>query len=60
MRSIPLSQEDADGKEYDGAKRSYVMRFEKGTMPPVEAFWSLTLYDEDFFFVPNRHRSATN
>jgi hypothetical protein len=29
------------------------MRFEKGGMPPVEAFWSLTLYDTDFFFVPN-------
>ena len=49
----PLSQEDADGKDYDGAKHSYVMRFEKGMMPPVDAFWSLTLYDEDFFFVPN-------
>ena len=29
------------------------MHFEKGQMPPAEAFWSLTLYDEDFFFVPN-------
>jgi hypothetical protein len=49
----PLSQEDADGKDYDGAKHRYVMRFEKGMLPPVDAFWSLTLYDEDFFFVPN-------
>ena len=22
-------------------------------MPPAEAFWSLTIYDTDFFFVPN-------
>ena len=29
------------------------MRFEKGKLPPVEAFWSLTIYDPDFFFVPN-------
>jgi len=49
----PLSQQDADGDEYDGAKHRYVMRFEKGRMPPVEAFWSLTLYDAEFFFVPN-------
>jgi len=49
----PLSQQDADGDEYDGGRHKYVMRFEKGGMPPVEAFWSLTLYDTDFFFVPN-------
>ena len=49
----PLSQHDADGDEYDGANHQYVLRFEKGGMPPVEAFWSLTMYDTDFFFVPN-------
>jgi len=31
----------------------YVVRFEKGQLPPAEAFWSLTMYDTDFFFVPN-------
>jgi hypothetical protein len=49
----PLSQKDANGDEYNGAENKYVMRFEKGQMPPAEAFWSLTLYDTDFFFVPN-------
>lgn len=49
----PLSQKDAEGNDYDGAKHHYVMRFEKGGMPPVEGFWSLTLYDKDLFFVPN-------
>ena len=29
------------------------VRFEKGQLPPAEAFWSLTMYDDDFFFVPN-------
>ena len=30
-----------------------MIRFEKGKLPPAEAFWSLTMYDADFFFVPN-------
>jgi hypothetical protein len=49
----PLSQKDANGDEYDGAEHKYVLRFEKGHLPPAEAFWSLTMYDSDFFFVPN-------
>jgi hypothetical protein len=39
-------------KKYDGAKK-YVMRFEKGQLPPVDGFWSLTMYDKDYFFVEN-------
>ena len=49
----PLSQQDANGDEYDGAEHKYVVHFEKGQLPPAEAFWSLTMYDSDFFFVPN-------
>jgi hypothetical protein len=49
----PLSMKDAGGDEYNGQKYKYVMRFEKGKLPPAEAFWSLTLYDPDFFFAPN-------
>ena len=49
----PLSMKDANGDEYNGAEHNYVMRFEKGQLPPAEAFWSLTMYDEDFFFVAN-------
>ncbi|VGO12456.1 hypothetical protein PDESU_01009 [Pontiella desulfatans] len=51
----PLSFNDADGKKYDGAKNNYVLRFEKGELPPVKkvGFWSLTLYDKKMFFVPN-------
>ncbi len=48
----PTSEKDADGKEYDGNKK-YVMHIEKGEMPPVDGFWSLTMYDANFFFVPN-------
>lgn len=49
----PLSQKDGAGDTYDGGKHQYVIRFPKGQLPPAEAFWSLTMYDPDFFFVPN-------
>ena len=49
----PLSQKDASGDTYDGASHKYVMHIEKGQTPPVKAFWSLTMYDTEFFFVPN-------
>ncbi|WP_262272327.1 DUF1254 domain-containing protein [Microvirga yunnanensis] len=48
----PTSQKDGDGQSYDGANK-YVMRFAKGQLPPVEGFWSLTMYDGAYFFVPN-------
>ncbi len=49
----PTSEMDADGKPYDGANK-YVMHFDKGEMPPVDGFWSLTMYDADYFFVANK------
>lgn len=39
-------------QKYSGAKK-YVMRFDKGQLPPVNGFWSLTMYDKDYFFVEN-------
>jgi hypothetical protein len=49
----PLSQKDANSDEYNGAEHKYLIHFEKGQFPPVKAFWSLTMYDPEFFFVPN-------
>jgi hypothetical protein len=49
----PFSEKDENGEKYDGAAHNYVMHFEKGGMPPVKGFWSLTMYDPEFFFVPN-------
>jgi hypothetical protein len=46
------SEKDADDKEYDGNKK-YVMHIDKGQFPPVNGFWSLTMYDAGYFFVPN-------
>ena len=39
-------------KKYSGANK-YVMHFNKGELPPVDGFWSLTMYDASYFFVPN-------
>jgi len=39
-------------KKYSGEKK-YVMRFGKGQLPPAKGFWSLTMYNADYFFVDN-------
>ena len=49
----PTGKDDASGRPYDGASKNYVMHFGKGQMPPVNGFWSLTMYDAKYFFVPN-------
>ncbi len=49
----PTTQKDSDGHEYDGASKKYVIHFNKGDMPPTNGFWSITMYDKDYFFVPN-------
>jgi hypothetical protein len=48
----PTSEVDAEGNPYDGSKK-YVMHFNKGQTPPVNGFWSLTMYDDKYFFVAN-------
>lgn len=48
----PTSEVDGNGKPYDGANK-YVMHFAKGQTPPAKGFWSLTMYDGDYFFVKN-------
>jgi hypothetical protein len=48
----PTSVAAADGKPYDGATK-YVWHFDKGGLPPVRGFWSLTMYNSEFFFVEN-------
>lgn len=40
------------GQQLDGANR-YRLKFAKGKVPPVDAFWSLTLYGADWLLVEN-------
>jgi hypothetical protein len=49
----PTSEVDAEGKPYSGANK-YVMHFPKGQMPPVNGFWSLTMYNSEYFFYGNQ------
>jgi len=48
----PLNLGDEAGKPLDGVNK-YTITFEKGAAPPVNAFWSITLYDQDGFQVGN-------
>ena len=48
----PMSQRASLLEAYEGGN-TYTLRFEKGQLPPVKGFWSLTMYDEQMFFVAN-------
>jgi len=48
----PLNISDADGKPVM-AENNSVLHFNKDALPPVGAFWSLTLYDAEGFQVAN-------
>ena len=41
----PLTKTLADGQPLDGSKHNYTLTFAKGELPPVNAFWSVTMYD---------------
>ena len=48
----PLNLSDDTGRPLDGSNK-YTLHFEKSATPPVNAFWSVTLYDSEGFQVAN-------
>jgi len=41
----PMTKTLADGEVLDGSKHNYTLTFADGQFPPVNAFWSVTMYD---------------
>ncbi len=41
----PLAKVDANGEPLDSSKHNYMLTFPAGQFPPVNAFWSVTMYD---------------
>jgi hypothetical protein len=48
----PTSEGPEIVSKYNGANK-YVLHFDKGQMPPVDGFWSVTMYNAQYFFVDN-------
>ena len=43
--TYPYTRIDSDGQTLDGSKHNYTLTFPPGQQPPVNAFWSITMYD---------------
>jgi hypothetical protein len=43
--TYPLTRTLPNGEPLDGSKHSYTITFPAGQLPPVNAFWSVTMYD---------------
>jgi hypothetical protein len=48
----PFVFTDADGAPLDG-EHEYLLHFDEQELPPADAFWSITMYDQDGFQVTN-------
>lgn len=48
----PLAMADSAGKPLEGGAR-YTIRFARERLPPVDAFWSITMYDQQGFQISN-------
>jgi hypothetical protein len=56
--AIYPSTKDSEGAPLVGSN-TYVIHFAKGKTPPVEGFWSITMYDASYFFYPNALNKLT-
>ncbi|MFO1406539.1 MAG: DUF1254 domain-containing protein [Steroidobacteraceae bacterium] len=56
----PYTLVDSQGKTLNGANK-YTLTFAKGQTPPVDGFWSITMYmiDQGWWFVPNKLNKFT-
>jgi hypothetical protein len=43
--TYPMTRVDSDGETIDTSKHNYTLTFPAGQLPPVNAFWSVTMYD---------------
>jgi hypothetical protein len=48
----PSTKVDSDGATLTGTN-TYTVHFAKGETPPVDGFWSITMYDSSYYFYPN-------
>lgn len=48
----PTAFVDSQNQKLNG-KNKYVIHFDKNNLPPANAFWSITLYDQKSFLIPN-------
>ena len=44
-RCTPIRASTPTGETLDGSKHNYTITFAPGQLPPVNAFWSVTMYD---------------
>jgi hypothetical protein len=52
--TYPVAKTDMHGQPLDASKNDYVITFaNQDALPPAKGFWSLTMYDDKFFFYKN-------